>query len=341
MVSIGLSSIRFEVSEQNVSKSGWTVLFVDAEGAGASDSNDGYSWGQAKKTIGGALADAKSWCKIYIRAGTYNEDVEVPYEHIQLIGEAMDGPSAVLITTTGGTGITMTGGFCEVSDLIVMAEDGHGIIATNPGQHIHDCLISLTNSTGLNINGIWLHDCDRCEINDNMITGGNDAEVIGIMIGEETVDANIHNNMISDCGDGIGGLGCVAGVCTNNGYGIGIDDDAQRANIHDNYIIDNCVGIYLYNTLGEEYKGHTIIHNQFYENCNFDVYDQFDPDDVGNPSGILIRENFYGYLGGWYSDFNRDGRADYMIDCNTNKDYAPLASPRSWETEGTPRSDRI
>lgn len=339
MVYMAQSSIRFEISELAVSKSGWTTLFVDQAYASAHDDNDGYSWAKPKKTIMGALADANPWCKIYVKAGNYTEAVVIPHEHVELIGEIQDGANVAKITATGGTALSMTAGFCTIQNMAIEASNQHGIQATLPGHKLLNCAISIENTSGANKNGIWLNDADNCEIANCHIDGNGDDEVIGILIGDGSVDCDIHDNYITGCGDGSGDAGCAAGVCTNNGYCIGIAESSQRTRVHDNTMIDSCVGVYFYKTGGEAYKGHSIIHNSFYEICNYDAYDQYDPDDVISASGILIRENFYGYSGGWYADYNNDGRADYMIDCGTNYDRAPLSSPRAWETQAMPRSN--
>ena len=341
MVYMAQSSIRFEISELNVSKSGWTTLFVDGSYTAASDANDGYSWEHPKKTISGALAAANPWCKIYVKSTEYPESVTIPYEHVQLIGMTEDGPSVAKIVATGGTGIIITAGFCEIMNMAVEATNLHAIQATLPGHHFHNLAISLVNTSGAAKYGIWLNDADKCEIDNCHIDGNGNDEVIGIFAGDDCVDVNIHDNYIEGFGDGTGDAGCVAGVCTNNGYCIGIAESAQRVRVHDNVCIDGCVGVYFYKTGGEAYKGHSIIHNQFYELCNYDIFDQFDPDDETDASGILIRENFYGYSGGWFEDSNRDGRADYMVECGTNKDYAPLASPQAWRTSPIARSNNI
>jgi len=342
MVFMGISSIRVEISELSVAKSGWTTLFVDKNYAAASDDNDGYSWSRPNKTIGGALADAKSWCKIYVNSGSYTEEVTVPYEHVQILGTIEDGPAITKIVATGGTALTITAGFCEIANIAIEATDQHGIQATTPGHHFHDMNILLANTTGVARTGIWLDNSDKTIIERCHIDGSGDAEVIGILIGDNTIEAEIRDNYITSCGDGIG-VGCGAGgACTNNGYSVGIAISAQRCRVYDNAMIDNCVGVYLYADFPviEAYKGHTIIHNEYYENCSFDAYDQYDPADATDPSGILIRENFFGYQQ-WFVDSDNSGRADIIIDCNSNKDFAPVANPRAWKTEAISRAAYI
>ncbi|MFA5692731.1 MAG: right-handed parallel beta-helix repeat-containing protein [Acholeplasmataceae bacterium] len=339
MVYMAQSSVRFEISELAVSKSGWTTLFVDQAYAAAHDDNDGYSWAKPKKTIAGALADAEPWCKIYVKSGEYAESITIPHEHVQLIGITEDGASAAKIVATGGTALIITAGFCAVENIAIEATNQHGIQATTPGHRFDRIAMDLTNTSGSAKYGIWLNDSDRSEICNCHIDGNGSDDMIGIIIGEDCVDVLIHDNYITGCGDGIGDAGCAAGgVCGNAGYCMGVAETAQRSHVYGNIMIDSCVGIYLYKHGGEDYKGHSIIHNQFYEICNYDVYDQYDPDDASDPSGIIIRENFYGYTG-WFDDTDRDGRADYMVRCYSNYDRAPLSSPRAWETQAIPRAN--
>jgi len=348
---MGVTGIRFEVSELSISKSGWTTLFVDKNFASASDDNDGYSWAMPKKSIPGAMAAAKSWCKIYVRSGEYHESVITndgdghPLEHVQLIGMIEDGPYAARIVATGGTGLIITGGYCEVANMAIEATDQHAIQATAPGHYFHDLAIRMANTTGADINGIWLHDSDRSEIERCHIDGhqrdafgepipglGYD-KVIGVLIGDDTIEAEVHDNYITGLGDGITGVGCAAGgICVNNGYAIAIHENAQRARIYENGLVDNCVGVYFYKTGDDIFKGHSVIHNECYENCSFDFYDQYSQE-IG---GIGIRENFYGYSG-YFVDSDKDGRADNIVNCGTNFDYAPLAAPQSWRTLAIPR----
>jgi len=336
MVFMGISSIRVEISELSVSKSGWTTLFVDKNFAAASDDNDGYSWSRPKKTIGGALADAKSWCKIYVNSGQYEENITISYEHVQIIGVAKDGPDIVNLKSSIGTPLTITAGFCELQTLAVEAIDQHGIQVTAPGHILNDVVVAITNTTGVARIGIWLNDSDSTEIKNCHIDGNGDDEVIGILVGDDTVGAEVTENYITGCGDGIG-VGCGAGgACTANGYAIGIAESAQRCIISDNEIITNCVGVYFYKVGADAFKGHAVLHNAFWENCSYDVFDLYAPE----ISAIAIRENYYGYSG-WFVDSNNDGRADIIVDCNTNKDHAPLFNPQTWRTEAISRAGYI
>ena len=79
------------ISRQNVAKEGWTTYYVD--GTNGNDANNGLRWESAFKTIQHAIDKAESWAKIYVRDGTYVENVEVPASkhNLSLIGESSSG----------------------------------------------------------------------------------------------------------------------------------------------------------------------------------------------------------------------------------------------------------
>jgi len=83
------------ISRQNVAKEGWTTYYVD--GANGNDANNGLRWETAFKTIQHAIDVAESWAKIYIKNGTYNENVTIPSSKfsLSLIGESW---KSVIIT---------------------------------------------------------------------------------------------------------------------------------------------------------------------------------------------------------------------------------------------------
>ena len=75
------------ISRQNVAKEGWTTYYVD--GTNGNDANNGLRWESAFKTIQHAIDVAESWAKIYVRNGTYEENVEINLKpNISLIGES-------------------------------------------------------------------------------------------------------------------------------------------------------------------------------------------------------------------------------------------------------------
>ena len=74
------------ISRQNVAKEGWTTYYVD--GTNGNDANNGLRWETAFKTIQHAVDVAESWAKIFIKNGTYSENIIITKNNISLIGES-------------------------------------------------------------------------------------------------------------------------------------------------------------------------------------------------------------------------------------------------------------
>ena len=86
MVRLRQDSIAQEAIDLNLAKEGYTAYYVD--GTNGLDTYPGDSWEQPFKTIQHAIDEAESWCKIYVKAGTYDEHVRVDSGTIHLIGES-------------------------------------------------------------------------------------------------------------------------------------------------------------------------------------------------------------------------------------------------------------
>lgn len=323
MVSSGLISIRTESAELNISKGGATHLYVDQNGVTADDSQDGYSWDRPKKSIGAALTVAKPWTEIWIRSGTYIENVVVPHQNIKLHGVIQDGVDRAVIAPATGIPLTLDAGHCEIDGIALVATNNHVLKANYPGHLLHDLYLEMTNTTVTAYSAIWLNDSDYTIIRDCYLYGNGDANTIGIRVDGGTVDATILGNYITGFGGG-----------ADIGYAIGINN-AQRCailphNERPNRIVDNYLGVYYYAVPG--YLGHAVMHNLFAQQDSYDIYDP----NVPTTSGIVLRENCYAYTG-WMEDRNRDGRADIIVNAYGNYDHLPLSSPWSWSTAAIPR----
>ena len=88
MSNLALRSIARQVRDLNVAKRGATSLYVD--GTNGSDTFTGESWRQALATIQGAVDVADPWTQIFIKAGTYAENVIIDTDSISLIGQSRD-----------------------------------------------------------------------------------------------------------------------------------------------------------------------------------------------------------------------------------------------------------
>lgn len=111
------------ISRQNVAKEGWTTYYVD--GANGNDANNGLRWETAFKTIQHAVDVAESWAKIYVRSGTYAENVSISKHGIKLIGEQRD---SVIIAPTSGTAITISGTKCAMSSVKCVVSESSSLV---------------------------------------------------------------------------------------------------------------------------------------------------------------------------------------------------------------------
>jgi len=105
MVKMHQENIGQDVMDFNLAKAGYTAFYVD--GTNGLDTYPGDSWDQPFKTIQHAIDEAGSWAKIFVKAGTYNETVDVTDVHdIHIIGEdrdvvILDGGSAAALIGNG------------------------------------------------------------------------------------------------------------------------------------------------------------------------------------------------------------------------------------------------
>lgn len=323
MVSRGYSSIRAETAELNVSKDGFTAFFVDQSASNADDDNDGNSWTSPKLSIGGATTDAEEWCKIFIRPGVYTETVLINTQGLELIGVARDGTSRAEIAPLTGIPLTITKGMCKVKNISCISTDNHAILANVAPDTEFFNLYAEVNSSKY---AIWLSDCDRASVEKCFLDGNAQESSIGILIGDDTVDAKILDNYITGFGTG--------GIDTSKaGYAVATHTNSQRCLIRNNIMINNYCGTFLYKNT--TYRGTNVIFNQFFENSHYDVYDEADTPGEST-SGNSIRNNLYGYQG-WMADNNNDGLADLVVDCYGSYDLAPLAGTWLWECDHTSR----
>lgn len=305
----GYASIRTQTAKLNIAKGGSTAIYVDGNASYASDYLDGYSWERPKKTITAALLAASPWTEIYIRTGSYPENITIPYENIILHGVTQDGDDKASICPESGVPITVTAGYCEIHNLSIVSQEDHAVVLTGPGHKIHDNYIAVNSSSSTNHNGIYLNDCDRAEIYNNHLDGKGGENDIGVLVTGGSVDCKIHDNYFVDWG----GL-------TLAGYGIGVDN-AQRCEIIRNIFNSGYAGIYFYTRVGAQL--HSVFGNQFYANSSWDIDDT---NSDANVSGIRICNNFFGYTG-WFDDDDHDGLADSAVTCNLNTDYVPISAP--------------
>jgi hypothetical protein len=317
----GITSIRTQSGKLNLSKGGSTALYVDRSAATASDNNDGYSWDRPFETIQGALDNLEPWMEIYVRPGTYQENLVIDHENVVINGVIQSGLDRVEIAPLSGVALDIQVGYFELLGVSLVSSNSDALTLTGPGHYIHDCYIEV-NTDGLSqYTGVLLNDADKFTLKDCHLNGRYGLDTVGVRLDgslNASVDCYIQNNYFENFG-----------TIDVSGQGLHLGN-SQRCLVHKNIFTSCYNGVYcslLANSL------HSIIGNQFYSNASVDICDM-NPDQ--QVSGITIRNNFFGYTG-WYSDNNGDGIADVPIQCYYNYDLSPLASPHYMGPSYVPR----
>ena len=224
------------ISRQNVAKEGWTTYYVD--GTNGNDANNGLRWETAFKTIQHAVDVAESWAKIFIKNGTYSENIIITKNNISLIGESR---TDTIISPDDGEAI-----FLEADNILLTSLK---IIGAAPASAVrasgnHNKVISCDYSRRVVLEG------DFCIAKDLY------SSTHGILIS--------HNrNIVTKC------------IIENAFEGITIDDgkgDSSQFNlVIGNEILNATTGIYISKLLVE--SKYNFIANNNIINCTTSVKD--------------------------------------------------------------------
>ncbi len=153
---------------------GAKTLYVD--GTNGNDANDGESWKTAKKTIQAAVDVAESWSHIFVKAGTYSENVSVSKNFISLLGETRD---SVIIQPSSDDVFTVSGNDCRISSFSPFApSDGDYCIKVTGDRVLLDNL-KLDGAT--NSSGIWLSSSDHSSIRHIFASNANLIEALKVV----------------------------------------------------------------------------------------------------------------------------------------------------------------
>lgn len=234
MVRLALHSIAYEAKTLNLAKAGYTAFYVD--GTDGNDVHDGGSWGQAFKTIQHAVNEAGSWCKIFIKEGTYVENVTIAKDHIHLIGN--DKGTTIINPATGHV-VVVSGNDCTIEELYGKAVELTKVCFIVGGKYntIHDCMVYGSNvglSIGVSLTG---ENCKAYNI-------FNIAETyMGVYSAGDYNE--IYGCLIDDAYSGVSVVGDKNKVydnefrnCRVGGVGISIDGD-NNSIYHNNQVSNN------------------------------------------------------------------------------------------------------
>jgi|GEM_PF-2365127 len=212
---------------------GAQTLYVDD--TNGHDSNDGESWKTAKKTIQEAVDAADSWTQIFIKAGTYAENVSIPVglDSITLIGESRSG---VIVMPTTGTGIDVASNKCKILNLTAIGNgagsDGPGVFFSSSAvvdTMAHEIAVGNQHSGGFGVisysdyvyldnvktdqtnqpdTGVYLYSAESASISNCDLSAG----AHGLYIDYNSNNCKIFNNIFHDAGE----KGCfIAGGARN------------------------------------------------------------------------------------------------------------------------------
>ena len=258
------------ISRQNVAKEGWTTYYVD--GTNGNDANNGLRWETAFKTIQHAIDVAESWAKIFIRDGTYYENVTIPSSKssLMLIGESW-------------------------KDVVVDGDDEHAIKILSDSNTLH-CLSPKSKFVGGNliVYGNRNH-IERCYF---------EGEWLGAYVyGDSCI---IRNCEIDNIAWGIYLIGNYNEVsnCRISPSDLGIKIfDSEEVKVHDCTISNaSDKGVHVISTAHHPFIYHNnfISNNEQIHNSSTDaiIYENFYDDHSNIDNGFGIATEPYSFTGG-------------------------------------------
>lgn len=301
MVQLQQHSIAQEAMDINLSKVGYTAYYVD--GTKGLNTYPGDSWEQPFKTVQHAVDEGESWCKIFVKAGTYAENVAITKQGIHITGEKA---STVIIKPATGQGIVSSG---ENTTVETLTSVGNGTGSANAAIYFSgkystakNVVVGNQNSAGYGVVTAEQYGiCDGILIDQSNKPGG------GIWF--ESWHGEIANCIIENVGED----------------GIVLAESSCKWNkVHDNTIIDaGRYGIFVFG-LGADYN--TIYHNNIVNATTANARDT-----SGNTNRFF--ENFYA---DHTDDVNNCGLCDSAYSFTTGYDYQPVSRRNGWNQRSLP-----
>jgi hypothetical protein len=291
MVKLALHSIAYEAKTLNLAKEGYTAFYVD--GTNGLDIHDGGSWGQAFKTIQHAVDESKSWTTIFIKAGTYDENVVIANDGMLLEGQSRD---TVKIAPTSGTALTITGENFKADSITTVSNifDVYSTILQGRYGRLYNVAFTSTIAGG---RGAHI-DASNCDLQSIYI---NDALTrLGVIFAAGINGSEIRDSYLK--------------LTDSVAYAIGFSVGATNVLIHDNTIEGCWYGVGTASGVGNN----TIFHNNFIS--------------VTVPIHGLNDHYFENHYSSHTTDTNNDGFCDTPF-IGTVTDYKPVSKRNGWKQE--------
>lgn len=300
MARLSLRSIKAEATALGLEKVGHTAYYVD--GTNGSDAYDGLTWETAFATIQHAVDESSSWAKIYVKVGTYVENVVIPVtkRSISLIGEDRDN---VIIIPTSGNAVRSFAQNCHFENFTAI---GNG--AWDAGIDLHlrnsvkNCQVgNQDNATGCGLKTASLCICDQIRTH----------QTFGYRPGYGIHLRGNESGELKNCDIQYAKIGIKS-----------MDMECKLWKVHDNLIqYASSYGIY-FDGMGTMYN--TIYHNNITNSVTANVY---------NGVGALYNEWVENYYDDHIVDTNNDGLCDTPYTFTTGTDYSPVSKRNGWIQE--------
>lgn len=210
-------------------------IFVDANATGRQTGSSSHPY----KTIAQALSRTSSYTRIYLRKGTYHENVTLP-KGVELYG--IDDSDSVIIDARdeNSPAITLKGGAKIVR---VTVRDGkNGIRTADDGKvKIVKCNIKDNHKEGIYIDGNDTKEGNQVSITDSNIENNGDNGIFSERRRIAVEDSRIKNNGSDGISLSIGADAWIKenSIRKNSGSGIKARLDEASSLIKDNTINDN------------------------------------------------------------------------------------------------------
>jgi len=278
--------------------------------------------------IQAAVDNANAGDVIYVKAGNYNENVDIAKAHLTLAGEGAD-----VVTVT--------------------AADSGDYVFEVTANYVSITGFSVTGATGTDKAGICLNEADHCDISDN--TASNNY-YYGIYLYFSNDNTLTDNTASHNYGDDIAGIFLYFSndntltdntASHNDGDGIYLESSSNNM-LTGNTALYNYDGIYLYSSNDNTLKGNTASNNNgdgidlwggssdnlIYNNYLDNTHNSYDDGSNQWNAAITTGPNIIGgpFIGGNYwsnyagTDPDRDGFGEepYDITGGSNQDHLPL-----------------